>query len=149
MFLEYSLTCTLIHISMARRSRSPGGDSDSNPSHVLSLPTFAFRTEPKPLAYSRQPRPYLRARVTLVTAQLRFIERLYNRIDSQNSLPSGIWSIWNDTEKISMAPALRMTRSIKEKQPFFCIFSTFFIKSSSKPRVDSIIFTSSADGFVG
>jgi hypothetical protein len=28
-------------------------------------------------------------------------------------------SIWNDTEKISMAPALRMTRSIKETQPFF------------------------------
>ncbi|KAF2874632.1 hypothetical protein BDV95DRAFT_337643 [Massariosphaeria phaeospora] len=26
---------------------------------------------------------------------------------------------FNDTEKISMAPALRMTRSIKEKLPFF------------------------------
>ena len=36
--------------------------------------------------------------------------------------PSGIWSIWNDTEKISMAPALRMTRSIKEMLPFFLHF---------------------------
>jgi hypothetical protein len=33
-----------------------------------------------------------------------------------------LWSTWNDTEKISMAPALRMTRSIKEKLPIFCLF---------------------------
>ena len=48
-------------------------------------------------------------------------------------LPSGIWSIWNDTEKISMAPALRMTRSIKEKLPIFLLlFLTQKVSSTSQ-----------------
>jgi hypothetical protein len=36
--------------------------------------------------------------------------------------PSGIWSFCNDTEKFSMAPALRMTCSNKLKLPFFWCF---------------------------
>lgn len=45
---------------------------------------------------------------------------LYLKISQRNS-PSGIWSIYNNTEKISMAPALRMTHANKEKQTVFCL----------------------------
>jgi hypothetical protein len=43
-------------------------------------------------------------------------------------LPQSITNVLtgNDTEKISMAPALRMTRSIKEKLPIFCCFAFCF-----------------------
>jgi hypothetical protein len=47
--------------------------------------------------------------------------------------PQGIWSTRKDTEKISMAPALRMTRIIKEKLvfffPSFSLFTFTFLKS--------------------
>jgi len=50
-------------------------------------------------------------------------------------LPQGIWSNREDTEKISMAPALRMTRSIIERLRFFFVFfvGVVFGTSSLKP----------------
>ncbi|KAK1767682.1 hypothetical protein QBC33DRAFT_536975, partial [Phialemonium atrogriseum] len=45
---------------------------------------------------------------------------------------------YNDTEKISMAPALRMTRSIKEKLNIF--FWAFFSSFSQGLACDLLVF---------
>ena len=42
-----------------------------------------------------------------------------NQTDCLSPRPSGKWSIRNDTEKISMAPALRMTHDNQKSYQFF------------------------------
>ena len=63
--------------------------------------------------------------------------------------PSGIWSIYNDTEKISLAPALRMTRSIKEKlKIFLLICDSFFYSQGSLNHHEILLFLHLAYGTV-